>query len=242
MGVDPRHLRPADLARLLNSTGVGTVIAERQLHRHRTRAGFRIGDGKSVDLLTVGAVNTFLTKATDLGCYTQQQYYNFKAIYDLMIELLKKANLDPLRVTVAELKAKAPELLTEHSRNSKATEGTIRTYTARIARLLADFLEHHNGDIAAWKKKIAAIPKRSSKPKPKASAKVVDDDSDDEGVASTMTGSYEIHPITFGSTLVGELRITTGLSADEIAFFWTKLSAIKSTLEVIEALKPEKDK
>ncbi|MBI5939831.1 MAG: phage terminase large subunit family protein [Caulobacterales bacterium] len=51
MAVDPRHLRPADLARLLNSTGQGTVIGERQLHRHRTRAGFRIGDGKSVDLL-----------------------------------------------------------------------------------------------------------------------------------------------------------------------------------------------
>lgn len=51
MAVDPRHLRPADLARLLNSTAVGTVIGERQLHRHRTRAGFRIGDGRSVDLL-----------------------------------------------------------------------------------------------------------------------------------------------------------------------------------------------
>jgi hypothetical protein len=51
MAVDPRHLRPADLARLLNSTPQGSVISERQLHRHRTRAGFRIGDGKSVDLL-----------------------------------------------------------------------------------------------------------------------------------------------------------------------------------------------
>jgi hypothetical protein len=51
MAVDPRHLRPADLARLLNSTALGAVIGERQLHRHRTRAGFRIGDGKSVDLL-----------------------------------------------------------------------------------------------------------------------------------------------------------------------------------------------
>lgn len=51
MAIDPHHLRPADLARLLNSTALGTVIGERQLHRHRTRAGFRIGDGKSVDLL-----------------------------------------------------------------------------------------------------------------------------------------------------------------------------------------------
>ncbi len=51
MAIDPHRMRPADLARLLNSTSLGTVIAERQLHRHRTRAGFRIGDGKSVDLL-----------------------------------------------------------------------------------------------------------------------------------------------------------------------------------------------
>jgi hypothetical protein len=34
----------------LNSTPLGEVVSERQLHRHRTRAGFRIGDGQSVDL------------------------------------------------------------------------------------------------------------------------------------------------------------------------------------------------
>jgi hypothetical protein len=51
MALDPRNLRPADLARLLNSTPLGTVIDERQLYRHRMRAGFRIGDGKRVDLI-----------------------------------------------------------------------------------------------------------------------------------------------------------------------------------------------
>ncbi len=51
MELDVRHLKPAELARLLNSTPLGAVISERQLHRHRTRAGFRIGDGKSVDFL-----------------------------------------------------------------------------------------------------------------------------------------------------------------------------------------------
>ena len=49
MAIDPRNLRPSDLARLLNSTPLGTVIDERQLYRHRTRAGFRIGDGRHVD-------------------------------------------------------------------------------------------------------------------------------------------------------------------------------------------------
>ena len=42
MAIDPRQLRPGELARLLNSTPLGEVISERQLHRHRTRAGFRV--------------------------------------------------------------------------------------------------------------------------------------------------------------------------------------------------------
>lgn len=50
MAIDPRNLKPSDLARLLNSTPLGTVIDERQLYRHRMQAGFRIGDGRRVDL------------------------------------------------------------------------------------------------------------------------------------------------------------------------------------------------
>lgn len=51
MPIDPRKLRPSELCRLLNSTPLGEVISERQLRRHRTRAGFRIGDDRTVDLL-----------------------------------------------------------------------------------------------------------------------------------------------------------------------------------------------
>ena len=46
--IDVRHLRPSELCRLLNSAG--EVLNERQLHRHRSRAGFRIGDATHVDL------------------------------------------------------------------------------------------------------------------------------------------------------------------------------------------------
>ena len=51
MAIDPRKLKPSELCRLLNSTSLGEVINERQLYRHRTRAGFRIGDGRHIDLL-----------------------------------------------------------------------------------------------------------------------------------------------------------------------------------------------
>ena len=47
---DLRRLRPSELARLLNSGPLGSVITERQLHRHRTRAGLRLGSGQGVDL------------------------------------------------------------------------------------------------------------------------------------------------------------------------------------------------
>jgi hypothetical protein len=48
--IDPKKLRPSELARLLNSTPLGEVISDQHLHRHRTRAGFRIGHGRTVDL------------------------------------------------------------------------------------------------------------------------------------------------------------------------------------------------
>jgi len=51
VAIDPRNLKPSELCQLVNSTPLGDVINERQLYRHRTRAGFRIGDGKHVDLL-----------------------------------------------------------------------------------------------------------------------------------------------------------------------------------------------
>jgi hypothetical protein len=51
MPADPRKIRPSELCRLLNSTPLGEVINERQLHRHRSRGGMRIGDGRYVDLL-----------------------------------------------------------------------------------------------------------------------------------------------------------------------------------------------
>ena len=47
---DLRHLKPVELARLLNSSPLGAVVSERQLHRHRTRAGLRLGNGSAVDL------------------------------------------------------------------------------------------------------------------------------------------------------------------------------------------------
>ena len=55
MAIDPRKMRPSILTRMLNSSPLGEVISERQLRRHRNRAGFRIGDDKHVDLFRYAA-------------------------------------------------------------------------------------------------------------------------------------------------------------------------------------------
>jgi len=49
--LDPRSLKPAQLARLLNSTPLGEVIMPREVYRQRDRAGYRIGDGSTIDLV-----------------------------------------------------------------------------------------------------------------------------------------------------------------------------------------------
>ena len=43
--LDPRALRPAELARLLNSTPLGEAVRPHVVYRQRNRAGCRIGDG-----------------------------------------------------------------------------------------------------------------------------------------------------------------------------------------------------
>lgn len=58
MSADPRRLRAGELARLLNSTPLGEVTSDRQIYRHRTKAGFRIaaeGDESRIDLLRYAA-------------------------------------------------------------------------------------------------------------------------------------------------------------------------------------------
>jgi len=55
VAIDPRRLRAAELVRLLNSTPLGDVISERRFRQHRSRAGFRIGGDRHVDLFRYAA-------------------------------------------------------------------------------------------------------------------------------------------------------------------------------------------
>ncbi len=55
MTLDLNRLQPVELVRLLNSTSLGTVLLERQLRRHRSRAGLRLGTDNTIDLYRYAA-------------------------------------------------------------------------------------------------------------------------------------------------------------------------------------------
>jgi hypothetical protein len=51
MAINPHSLKPVELARLMNSTPLGTVVKQSAVYRQQNRAGLRIGDGRRIDLV-----------------------------------------------------------------------------------------------------------------------------------------------------------------------------------------------
>lgn len=88
--LDPRRLRPADLARLLNSTPLGAVIDERQVHRHRVQAGARVGDAKTVHLVRYAA--WLFGRVQEASGVTSKKSAGAAAVADPAYERMKEAS------------------------------------------------------------------------------------------------------------------------------------------------------
>ena len=73
--MNPRKLRPAELLRVLNSSGQGAALTEQRLRRHRNQAGYSIGDNATVDLFRYAAWLTqkHLEPAEEIGGYAQHK-------------------------------------------------------------------------------------------------------------------------------------------------------------------------
>ena len=55
VAINPQHMKPAELMRVVNTAGRGTVLTETRLRRHRNRAGYTIGDARTIDLFRYAA-------------------------------------------------------------------------------------------------------------------------------------------------------------------------------------------
>ncbi|MDH4201398.1 MAG: phage terminase large subunit family protein [Phycisphaerae bacterium] len=84
--INPTKLKPTDLTRLLNSAGFGEVISEHILRRHRNRAGYTIGDAKTVDLFRYAAwlTHQYLSPPKEARDYDQMKEASRKRIADMV--------------------------------------------------------------------------------------------------------------------------------------------------------------
>ncbi|MFI4912444.1 MAG: terminase gpA endonuclease subunit [Sedimentisphaeraceae bacterium JB056] len=77
MAINPAKLKPSELTKLLNSSQLGTVIDDRQLYRHRQRAGFRISsEGKTVNLFKY--ITWLIEQKESTGSAQVQDYQQIK--------------------------------------------------------------------------------------------------------------------------------------------------------------------
>ena len=71
--INPSKLRPSDLIRILNSAGHGEVLTEAVLRRHRMKAGFAIGDQRTINLIKYAGWLTaeYLTPSKESRSYDE---------------------------------------------------------------------------------------------------------------------------------------------------------------------------
>jgi hypothetical protein len=55
MPIDLQRLKPAELMRLINNAGFGTILTEYRLRRQRNQAGYAIGSDKTINLFKYAA-------------------------------------------------------------------------------------------------------------------------------------------------------------------------------------------
>ena len=81
--INPQSLKPAALMRMLNTAGLGTVITEHRLRRHRNRAGYAIGSEKTINLFKYAAWLThefYREKPTAMDYFEKKRQANLKSM------------------------------------------------------------------------------------------------------------------------------------------------------------------
>ena len=99
--LDPRNMRPGEVVRVLNSSPLGPVIVDRQLYRHRARAGFRIGDGRRIDFFRYVAwlFDVRQQAVTDALAAASPEALSRQAAYS-RASSLQSADIGPIRAVV----------------------------------------------------------------------------------------------------------------------------------------------
>ena len=94
MKVDPRNLRVAEAVRLLNSTPLGEVVQPHVVYRHLNRAGYRIGDGRRIDLVRYAAWLFHARQETFEPGWTERNYAAHKEAVNARSRVASESSRD----------------------------------------------------------------------------------------------------------------------------------------------------
>lgn len=177
--------------------------------------------------LPISGVLAFAEKATELGCYTKTQRYNFGTAWSILLEHLAAVDLT-LSSTVEQLQPKIADLLAERGRKTKVNAKSLRAYEARIKKLLADFVKWNGSDFMKWKQEIeksssnsdAKSQKRRKATRPRTNPSGVEDDVD------SIT-----HRLIANEGKEGKIILPNDLSEQEIETIWAQLGALQSLIK-----------
>lgn len=177
---------------------------------------------------TITNVRPFYEEAARRGCYTSKQ----KDVYDstwknvLLGSILPEHNLDPDTLTVEALQSRLDELFRSYGNAKNVKPATISTYTAKISRLLKDFINYHGkNDWMAWKEKNAKT--LSSPRQRRATTRKVRSKTHDPQ-PSNLGEPCDKYPLKVpGDGPDGELRIPSNIDSDGLKMIWRQLDAVK---------------
>lgn len=172
-------------------------------------------------------VLSFADKATELGCYSKNQRYNFGTAWGILTKALPHSGLE-MSSTIEELLPKVESVLEQHGRTSSAKADSVRAYQARIKQLLSDFIKWNDGDFMKWKQEIAK-PAANDDAKTRKRRKVTRQRANSGGAEGGMDSIT--HRLIAGDGKEGRISIPDDLSAEQIDRIWAQLEAIKALVK-----------
>jgi hypothetical protein len=174
--------------------------------------------------LAIVSVVPFADRATELGCYSKTQRYNFGTAWAVLLEHLGAVGLTQ-SATIEELEPKIADALKERGRNKNVNAESLRAYQARIKKLLEDFVKWNGGDFMKWKEEIAKTnPTDDAKSqKRRKVTRQRSNSGDGEDIVDSIT-----YPLFAGDGKDGKISIGRDLTEEQIDRIWAQLDAIKT--------------
>jgi hypothetical protein len=183
--------------------------------------------------LALVCVVPFADKATELGCYSKNQRYNFGTAWGILTKALPHSGLE-MSSTIEELLPKVESVLEQHGRTSSAKAASVRAYQARIKQLLADFIKWNGGDFMKWKQEIDK-PSANGDAKPQKRRKL-SRTRGNSGGAEDDVDSITTHRLIVSSGKECKIMIPSELADEEVDSIWLQLDALKGFVKAQAAV------